>query len=147
MSTYHGLHYHITFSTKDRRPWLAKDFRDEVHRYLGGIVKGLDGMPRCIGGVEDHVHLLVSLTTNHRMSDFMRDLKKSASVWIKETFDLRSFCWQDGYFAITVSPSLRGEVHRYIENQEEHHRKRTYLEELRILLDRAGIEYDERFLE
>lgn len=130
-----------------RHPWLQKEIRDEVHRYLGGIVKGRDGNPRSIGGVEDHVHLLVSLNSTHCLSDFMRELKKHSSMWIKARFQMPKFAWQDGYFAVTVSPTARGGVRRYIENQAEHHRKLTYREELMNLLEQAGIEYDERYLD
>jgi putative transposase len=146
MSTYAGLHYHIVFTTKHRQPWLRPEMLEPVHEYLGGVVNGLGGVSRIVGGVEDHVHLLVSLTVNHRVSDFMRDLKKSSSIWLKRKYKIPLFHWQDGYSAVTVSPSARGAVFRYIKNQAEHHKKMTFEEELRKLLEKAGIEYDERYL-
>jgi len=147
MSTYLGLHYHVIFATKDRRPFLKPGIRERVHEYLTGTVKGLDGECRIVGGVADHVHLLVSLRATHRLSDFMRELKKSSSNWIKEELKLPLFQWQDGYAALTVSPSARAEVAGYIGNQEEHHRKRSFREEFESLLRKAGIPYDAKYLE
>ncbi|WP_404305615.1 IS200/IS605 family transposase [Neorhodopirellula lusitana] len=147
MSTFHSLHYHITFSTKNRKPWIKIDWRDRTHAYLGGIVNELGGVPLSVGGVEDHVHLLVGLKTTHCIADFMRELKKSTSRWIHEDIGYEPFAWQDGYAVFSLSPLAIPEVRRYIENQEAHHRKRTFREELIEMLDRAGVEYDPRYLE
>lgn len=129
MSTYLGLHYHIIFATKDRRPFIKPDQQPRLHEYLGGIVASLDGKCRISGGVEDHVYLLVSLKATHRLSDFMRELKKGSSIRFTETFGERRFQWQEDYAGITVSPSGRSEVTDYIRNQAEHHRKKTSREE------------------
>jgi REP element-mobilizing transposase RayT len=105
----------------------------------------MNGVPEIVGGIEDHVHLLASLRTTHRLSDVVRDLKKDSTNWIRDNFD-RRFTWQEGYAVFTVSPSKIGEVHDYIAAQHIHHAKRAYIDELKGLLVRAGIEYDERYL-
>ena len=145
-STHTSLHYHLIFSTKQREPLIAKTWRDELHSYLGGIVKGLDGHPEGVGGVADHVHLLVSLKPTACLSDFMRELKKSSSTWAKES-KARDFQWQEGYAAFTVSASAIKTVQQYIANQEEHHRVRSFREELVELLDKSGVAYDPRYLD
>ncbi len=94
----------------------------------------------------DHVHLLVGLDAIHRLSDFVRELKKASSMWVHEEGS-RNFAWQEGYAAFTVSASGAGDVMRYIANQEEHHRKWSSREELKIMLDKSGVIYDERYLD
>ena len=147
MSTFLSLHYHIIFSTKYRKPWIDDAWIHRLHEYMGGTIRGLDGVPQAVGGVNDHVHLLVGLKSTHRLSDFMRDLKKSTSEWVHETIKESRFNWQDGYAAFTVSPTSRDGVRSYIGNQREHHRKRSFLEELMELLELAGVEFDPKYLE
>jgi REP element-mobilizing transposase RayT len=144
-STFFSLHYHIVFSTKDRRPLIRHEWRPRMHSYLGGIINGMDGVPEIVGGIENHVHLLVSLRPVHRLADVLRDLKKESTNWVKENFD-PAFSWQEGYSAFTVSPSATKSVSEYIANQEAHHRTGSFVDELRELLGRAGIEYDEKYL-
>lgn len=146
-STYAILHYHLVFSTKNRRPFIADTWRGRLHAYLGGTVGGLDAFPESVGGVEDHVHLLVGLTPSHRLSDFVRELKKQSSAWVHEEVCEAQFGWQEGYAAFTVSPTAREDVRRYIANQTEHHRRTTFREEIVDLLNRAGLEYDPRYLD
>jgi REP element-mobilizing transposase RayT len=146
-STYSSLHYHIVFSTKHRRPSIVETWRERLHAYLGGIVRSLDAFPDGVGGVEDHVHLLVGLSPNHRLSDFLRDIKKRSSVWVHDEIGDAEFYWQEGYAAFTVSPTAREDVRRYVANQVDHHRRSTFLEELVELLQRAGVEYDPRYLD
>jgi REP element-mobilizing transposase RayT len=93
------------------------------------------------------VHLLVELRATHALADFMRDLKRASSSWVHSDIPLKTFAWQEGYAAITVSPSALDEVRRYIENQEEHHCHRSSREELKLILERAGIDYDPRYFE
>ncbi len=117
-----------------------------MHEYLGGTVQGLNGVPSEIGGVGDHVHLLIGLRPTHCVADFVRELKKASSVWAAEHYD-RLFCWQEGYAAFTVSPTHEDIVRRYVSRQEEHHQKTDYLTEFRRLLARNRIEYDPKYLE
>lgn len=144
-STFFSLHYHLVFSTKERIPFIRADWRPRLHSYLGGIIRGMNGVAESVGGVDDHVHILASLRPVHRIADVLRDLKKESSRWVHEKFD-RSFAWQEGYAAFSVSPSATDAVRKYIANQEIHHAKFNFVEELRELLEKAGIEYDERFL-
>ena len=144
-STFFSLHYHIVFSTKERMPFIQADLRPRVHSYLGGIIRGMNGVAEIIGGVEDHVHLLASLRPVHCIADVLRDMKKDSSSWVKENFDSR-FAWQEGYAAFTVSPSATNSVRNYIANQEEHHHKYSFVDELKELLEKAAIEYDEKYL-
>src|SRR6478672_8431697 len=99
-STFFSLHYHFVFSTKERRPFIKADWQSDLHAYLGGIIKGMNGVAETVGGVEDHVHLLASLRPVHCVADVLRDLKKDSSTWIKAKFD-RRFLWQEGYVAFT----------------------------------------------
>src|SRR6185295_3428096 len=103
-STYYSLHYHWVCSTKLRRPFIRPDWRPRLHEYLGGTIRGLDGVPLKVGGVEDHVHALIGLKTTHCIADFSRELKKASSVWAAENHE-REFEWQEGYsiFAVSVS--------------------------------------------
>src|SRR6185503_16015724 len=140
-STFFSLHYHLVFSTKDRRPLIRTDWRPRLHSYLGGIIRGMNGVAEIVGGVDDHVHLLVSLRPVHCIADVLRDMKKDSTNWVKVYFEPR-FLWQEGYAAFTVSPSATNSVRKYIANQEEHHRRYTFVDELKELLEKAAIEYD-----
>ena len=140
------LHYHVVFSTKNREPFLGDAWRLEMHRYLGGLTKKLGGHCDIVGGTADHVHLLISLWARPALPDFMRELKRSSSLWAHRNPKRRDFKWQDEYAAITVSPSDRMRVRHYIENQEKHHAPRGYIDELKIILTKAGVDFDERYL-
>jgi putative transposase len=143
-STHLSLHYHIIFSTKERRALIRDPAR--VHAYLGGVVRSLDGVPLEIGGVKDHVHLLVGLNATHRVADVLRSIKGESSRWIHEELGERMFGWQEGYSAFTVSRSLLPTVRRYVQRQERHHRTRSFADEYRELLEKHEIEFDERYL-
>jgi putative transposase len=106
-ATYLSLHYHLVFSTKNREPFIAALWRPRLHEYLGGTISGLGGIPEIVGGVADHVHLLVGLKATHKLADVLRELKKASSVWVHEQIGLASFAWQDGYAAFTVSATAR----------------------------------------
>jgi putative transposase len=146
-STFLSLHYHLVFSTKSREPLIATSWRPNLHQYLGGTVTGLGAQSEVVGGTVDHVHLLIELRATHMLADFMRELKKASSKWVHEKIAQRNFAWQEGYAAFTVSASGVAEVRRYIANQEEHHRERGFREELKILLQRSGVNFDERYLD
>jgi len=106
-STFLSLHYHIVFSTKGRVPTIDAAWRPRLHEYLGGTVNGLSGFAQGVGGVADHVHLLVGLKSTHCLADFMRELKKSSSSWVHDEIGAKKFAWQEGYSAFTVSPTAR----------------------------------------
>ena len=145
-STHTSLHYHLIFATKHREPVIGPQWRGELHSYLGGVVNGLEAHAAGVGGTADHVHLLVSLKATACLADFVRELKKSSSSWVRQSH-LRDFQWQEGYAALTVSPSAREAVRQYIATQEEHHRTRTFREELVEFLKKSGIAFDPKYLD
>lgn len=146
-STYLSLHYHLVFGTKERIPSIDNAWRSRLHDYLGGTIRGLGGFPEGVGGVADHVHLLVGLKATHCLADVMRELKKASSAWVHQEIGDQAFAWQEGYAAFTVSATAREAVQRYIANQEEHHRVKSFREELVEMLEKAGIEYDPTYLD
>jgi REP element-mobilizing transposase RayT len=145
-STHVSLHYHIVFSTKDRMPLIAATWRDRLHGYIGGVARNLDGVAEIVGGVADHVHLLIGLRAAHCLADVVRDITAISSRWVHEEIHSTAFQWQEGYGAFTVSASQRGIVHDYIVRQEEHHRRLSFQDAYVELLKRSGVEYDERYL-
>jgi REP element-mobilizing transposase RayT len=145
-STHLSLHYHVVFSTKERYPFINLELQERLHAYLGGIIRDMGGIAECIGGIDDHVHLLIGLKATHRLCDVLRDIKVSSSRWVHETIALREFAWQDGYGAFTVSDSRIDAVRQYIRNQAEHHRSRTFQDEYLAFLRQAKVEFDERYL-
>ena len=145
-STHLSLHFHIVFSTKNRIPLIVKEWRANLHAYLGGIVKGINGVPLAVGGVEDHAHLLIGLKATHRLDYVVRDIKADSSGWVHEDVGQRKFEWQQGYLGLTVTPSQIERVKKYILNQEKHHNRKTFQEEYLELLKLSGIDYDERYL-
>ena len=145
-STHLSLNFHVIFSTHNRTPEISAEWRPDLHAYLGGCVRGVGGEPLMIGGIADHVHLLIRLRATYCLADVLRDVKKGASCWVHESQERRRFAWQDGYGAFTVSASRIAAVCSYIQNQEEHHRKKSFQEEYLEFLRESGIEYDERYL-
>jgi REP element-mobilizing transposase RayT len=138
---------HLVYSTEHHRPWLAKDHRDGLFAYQAGIFKEWDSPALAIGGAEDHVHTLFALSKNHALSKVVEEVKKGSSKWMKTSGPMNSdFQWQAGYGAFSVSQSNSDAVRRYIENQEDHHRKMTFQDELRALFRRRGIGFDERYV-
>ena len=143
-STYTSLNYHIVFGTKGRRPFLAESLRSEVYRYMGGIIANKQGRMLEIGGIDDHVHLLTSCSPTIALADFVRDIKANSSKWLREDKRQHEFQWQIGYGAFTVSLSRIDAIRQYVRNQPEHHRRRSFAEEFRAILQRHGISCDER---
>jgi REP element-mobilizing transposase RayT len=135
------------FSTKLRQPYITLALLPHLHEYLGGVIRAERGVPIAIGGVEDHVHLLLRWRTDETIANLMRKITSGSSLWVHQTFpECASFGWQDGYSAFTVSRSLLEANRTYILNQAEHHRRRSFQEELLELLKRNEVEYDARYL-
>lgn len=146
-STLHKLCYHIVFSTKCRQPMITAEIEAELYPYIGGIVNGEEAWLLAIGGMPDHVHLLMQLKPVHSLSKIMQRVKGNSSRWINLRFDLDDhFSWQEGYGAFTVSESILPRVEHYIRNQKKHHLKHTSEKEMKILLDRHRVDYDDRYL-
>jgi len=145
-STHLSLHFHVVFSTKNRDPRIGSEWRDRLHAYLGGVARQSGAIAEAIGGVQDHVHLLLGLGATARLADVVRDIKAVSSSWVHTEIGDHSFAWQEGYGAFTVSPSQRESVRNYIAKQEEHHRIKTFQDEYLELLKRCEVEFDERYL-
>jgi putative transposase len=138
---------HLIFSTKDRCDLIRPEVETELHRYLAGIASNLDSPCLAVNGTSDHVHMLLAQSKNLALAQLVLDVKKGSSKWIKtKGVAFRNFHWQDGYAAFSVSPSKALEVQRYIAQQKEHHRRRSFQEELILFLRRHGVQYDERYI-
>jgi putative transposase len=138
----------IVFSTKNRVPFLkSPDVREHLDAYIVGILQNL-GCPSVITrSVEDHIHILCHLSRTMALAQLVKEVKAASSAWLKEQGPrLHDFYWQAGYGAFSVSRLKVEPVKQYIANQEEHHRVRTFQEEFRLLLERHGIKFDERYV-
>ena len=145
-STHLSLHYHIVFSTKDRAPIIGAAWRERLHAYLGGVVRNVEAVPESIGGVADHVHLLIGLRATTCLADVVRDVKAVSSRWVHEEIGERVFAWQEGYGAFSLGISGVKNTVEYINGQTQHHRTKTFEEEFSAFLNRHGIEYDPRYV-
>ena len=142
-----SLVVHVIFSTRNRERIITPKIEPELFAYVGGILKNHESRLLDAGGTADHVHLLVSQSKNVSLSSLMKDVKKDSSSWIKtKGSQFRNFHWQDGYGAFSIGKSDIPELKKYVAGQKEHHRKRTFQEELIEFLDEYGIAYDERYL-
>jgi len=144
-----AVYLHGVFSTKERRLFLRDvATRTELHAYLGGASRQLDCPPLIVGGVEDHVHILARFGRTITQADWIKEIKRVSSGWLKERdpASCRDFAWQAGYGVFSVSASRLDAVREYIVTQEEHHRKSTFQDEFRALLRKHGVEWDERYV-
>ena len=147
MGTFTRLTYHVVFSTRYRRKSIQEGFREQLYEYIGGIVRFHKGQLIEIGGMEDHLHLLVDFSPARSISETIRDIKANASRWAKEYSTTGyGFEWQKGYSAFTVSHSQRESVRRYIRNQPAHHRVKTFREEYMEFLKQHDIKFETRYL-
>ena len=139
---------HTVFSTKDRRPLLRNQpLREELHRYIGGILTHHDCQPIIVGGVEDHVHLLSTLSRTCQAAEMVKEVKRGSSLWLKtKSADQQDFAWQNGYGIFSIGFSQVETVRNYIAGQVEHHHQVSYQDELRALLKRYEIEFNEQYL-
>ena len=146
-STLTRLVFHVVFSTKNREPFITNSVRDELYRYIGGVVTQEGGVLLEIGGIADHVHLLLTLKPSQTLSNLMQKIKGNSSKWVNETSKLSvHFGWQEGYGAFSVSASQVETVQNYIKNQETHHRRISFKDEFVQFLEKHNIEYNERYL-
>ena len=137
---------HTVFSTKDRRPFLRdRKLREELHRYLGSVIANLDCQPIIVGGTENHVHILSTLSRTCQPAEMIKEAKRVSSLWLK-TRGIRDFAWQSGYGIFSIGISQVETARRYIAKQDEHHGKISFQDEYRKLLRRYEIEYDEHYV-
>lgn len=146
-NTYCQLYVHVIFAVKNRGCFLADTWRDELYRYMTGTAEAHSHRVYAIGGMRDHVHILVSMSPTQSVSDMVRDLKRASAIWIKERHLVDgNFAWQEGYGAFTYGKSQISDVIGYIRNQKQHHIGKTMQEEYKEFLALFGIEFDERYL-
>ncbi|HEV8129902.1 MAG TPA: IS200/IS605 family transposase [Acidobacteriota bacterium] len=145
--TFTSLIYHVVFSTKNRVGLIRPEIRAALFAYMGGIIRNLRAKPILINGVDDHAHALVGAPPTLCISDLVGKVKSNSTGWIHQEWPkLSHFGWQDGYAAFTVCRSDLNRVYRYIAQQEQHHQRVSFKDELRRLLRQHGIEFDERYL-
>jgi REP element-mobilizing transposase RayT len=139
---------HLIFSTKERYPYLTDAvMRDDMHRYLATVLRSHDCETIIVGGCAHHIHALFALSRNHSIAETVKEAKRTSSAWVKTIGRQHSkFQWQAGYGAFSVSQSHVSRVQQYIEQQEEHHRRRSFQDEFRALLKKYQIKFDERYV-
>ena len=138
---------HIIFSTKHREPLILPQIEDELYKYLGGICKQMECTSIRIGGYLDHVHILCMLSKKIALMKLLEEMKSHSSKWMKSKGTMfKNFYWQNGYGAVSVNPAQVDRVITYIENQKEHHKKKTFQNEYKAFLTRYQVEYDERYI-
>jgi len=148
MHSFSSILIHCVWSTKKREPFLSSEVRHRLWPYLGGIARENKMKALAIGGVADHVHMLISLPGTLSVSKALQLLKGNSSKWIHDTFrKLHSFAWQEGYGAFSIGISALDATVRYISDQAEHHRKKSFRDEFVAMLRRHGLDYDERMLD
>lgn len=146
-NTFLQIFIHAVFAVKNRGSLINPQWLPHVHRYIAGVVNGRGHHVIAVGGTQNHVHLLFSLSSKEAVSDLIREVKISTHRYIEsKRAALYEFSWQTGYACISVSPSNVGSVKRYIQHQMEHHHGVTMRQEIASMLERAGVEYDERYL-
>ena len=146
-NTYSNLFYHIVFSTKGRKNLISPEIEARVWAYIGGIARKHEIIAIHVGGIENHIHVLILAKPKIAPSQIVQWLKGESSKWIHDTFsDMGSFAWQDGFGVFSVSKSNVREVVDYIKNQREHHKKQTFEDEYTSMLSLNGIDYDERYV-
>jgi REP element-mobilizing transposase RayT len=143
--SYVKLLYHVIIRTKAAQPVLSLEYSDDLYRYIWGIIKNKNSVLYRINGMEDHIHILLSLHPTLALSDFMRDLKAESSKMLKRTVGFERFsAWSDGYAALTYSLKDKNMIINYIKKQRDHHKKQTFKDEYVVFLKEMGFVLDER---
>lgn len=145
--TFSQLYIQIVFAVKGRENLISQKWKEELHKYISGIIKGKDQKPIIVNGMPDHIHAFVSLKPSLAISDLARDIKNNSSKFINEKgFFKGKFSWQEGYGAFSYSHSQVSSVYNYIFNQEKHHQKKSFREEYLEMLKKFQIHYEEKYL-
>lgn len=146
-NTYTQIHIHFVFAVKFRQAIIKNEWKEELYKYIAGIIKNNDHKLLAINGVSDHIHILIGIRPAQSISDLMKNIKQDSSKWInKNTFLKSHFEWQEGYGAFSYSKSQLGAVVNYIQNQELHHTKKSFREEYIDFLEKFQVDYDEKFI-
>jgi len=146
-NTYINILIHTVFSTKNHESWLSSSLRERLYPYMCGIARENGLKVLCIGGTDNHIHILLSLDSTTSIAKAMQFIKGGSSKWVHETFpELRLFSWQEGYGAFSIGISNVDETKKYIENQEKHHSKESFRDEYLKFLRKNNIDFDEKYL-
>lgn len=146
-NTYSAVFFHIVFSTKNRKRWIAPEIEGRVWAFIGGIARAHGLTPIQIGGIEDHVHALLMAKATNSPSEIAKWIKADSSKWIHTEFEnMRTFSWQDGFGVFSVSKSNVAAVAQYIKNQREHHLKTPFDSEYEQLMKLHGVDFDPEYL-
>jgi putative transposase len=146
-NTYTQIHIHAVFSVQNRECTILDKWKNELYKYISGIIKTNGHKLIVLNGMPDHVHILFGMRPVQSLSDLMQDIKSNSSRWVNEKGFIKGrFQWQEGFVAFSYGKSQLPDVIKYINNQEEQHKKRTFIEEYRELLRLFDVEYDERYI-
>ncbi|MGJ1448889.1 IS200/IS605 family transposase [Sphingobacterium spiritivorum] len=141
------MYVHIIFHTKYNQPLIRPEVEKELYAYIGGIIKENDSVPVKINGTQDHIHILAIMSKNIALAKLVEEIKRNSSRWIKSKgTNYQQFAWQGGYAGYSVSQSVVGRVKKYIENQKEHHKTKSFRDEYVAFLKEYGIDFDEDYL-
>ena len=146
-NTYTQVHIRLVFAVQNRKALIVGPWKDQLYKYITGIIQNHGHKLLIINGMPDHIHILIGFRPTQSLSDLMQDIKGDSSKWINENnFVKGRFCWQSGFGAFSYSKSHVSTVIRYIQNQEIHHKKKTFLAEYKKMLDDFGVDYDNRYI-
>jgi len=146
-NTYTQIHIQAVFAVRNRSSIIMNSWKDELFKYMTGIIQNHEHKVLAINGMPDHIHIFFGMRPIQSLSDLMQDIKGDSSLWInKKGFVKGRFSWQQGFGAFSYSKSSISNVIRYIQNQETHHKKRTFIEEYLGFLKKFEVDYDERYI-
>lgn len=146
-NTYTQIHIHIVFAVRKRECLIQKSLQEPLYKYVNTIINNNGHKTLCIGGTQDHIHILLGLRPNESLSHLVQEIKKDSSKWINSNGFLKGhFEWQEGYGAFSYAKSQIPAVVAYIENQEQHHKRQTFIDEYKQMLEMFNISYDEKYI-
>ena len=146
-NTFTQIHLHLVFAVKFRQAQIKDEWKNELYKYTTGIIQNNGHKVLIINGIADHVHILIGFRNTQSLADLMRDIKQMTSLWINENkLTKQKFAWQEGYGAFSYGQSQLPMIIKYIENQEEHHRKKTFLDEYKSFLKLFEVDFDEKYI-
>ena len=146
-NTYTQIHLHLVFTVQNRISLIKKEWQQDLYKYIITIIQKHGHKVLVIGGMPDHIHILIGFRPTQALKDLMQEIKRDSSEWInKSGYAMGKFTWQDGYGAFSYGKSQLKDIIKYIENQEIHHKGRSFIEEYKIILDKFGVEYDDRYI-
>jgi putative transposase len=146
-NTYTQLHIHLVFAVKYREGLIRKEWKDDLYKYITGVIQNNKHKVLIINGMPDHIHILIGFRPTQALADLMRDIKQMSSLWINEKHLVKGkFAWQDGYGAFSYGQSQLPDIIEYIAKQEEHHKKRSFLDEYKGFLKLFAIDFEEEYV-